>query len=94
MSTGDNILQTIGNTSLVQLHNVVPDGCARISVKLDWENPTGCMKDRMADAMISRAEEDGRLKPGYTVVEYSGGSTGISLALICCEGVSSSYRHL
>jgi len=52
-------------------------------VKLEWENPTGSMKDRMAQTVISRAEEDGRLKPGDTVVEYTGGSTGTSLALVC-----------
>jgi cysteine synthase A len=52
-------------------------------VKLEWENPTGSMKDRMALAVIARAEEDGRLRPGDTVVEYSGGSTGASLALVC-----------
>ncbi len=89
MSIGTNILQAIGNTSLVQLRNVVPPGCANVFVKLEWENPTGSMKDRMAQAMISRAEEDGRLKPGYTIVEYSGGSTGISLALNC---VAKGYR--
>ncbi len=83
MSNGANILQAIGNTSMVQLRKVVPPGCARIFVKLEWENPTGSMKDRTAQAMISRAEEDGRLKPGDTIVEYTGGSTGISLALIC-----------
>ena len=52
-------------------------------MKLEWENPTGSLKDRMAQAVISRAEEDGRLKPGDTVVEYTGGSTGASLALVC-----------
>jgi cysteine synthase A len=83
MRTDSNILQAIGNTSLVQLRNIVPSGCAKVFVKLEWENPTGSMKDRMAQAMISRAEEDGRLKPGDTIVEYTGGSTGISLALIC-----------
>lgn len=77
------ILQAIGNTSLVELQKVVPEGCARIFAKLEWENPTGSMKDRAAYAMIARAEENGRLKPGDTVVEYTGGSTGISLALIC-----------
>ncbi len=61
----------------------VPPGCADIFVKLEWENPTGSLKDRMAEAVISRAEEDGRLKPGDTVVEYTGGSTGTSLALVC-----------
>jgi cysteine synthase A len=83
MNISANVLQAIGNTSLVQLRRVVPPGCAKIFVKLEWENPSGSMKDRTAQAMISRAEEDGRLKPGDTVVEYTGGSTGISLALIC-----------
>src|SRR4030095_6540727 len=77
------ILQAIGNTSLVRLRKVVPPGCAEILVKLEWENPTGSMKDRMANAVISRAEADGRLKAGGTVVEYTGGSTGASLALVC-----------
>jgi cysteine synthase len=77
------VLEAIGNTSLVQLRRVVPPGCARISVKLEWENPTGSMKDRAAQAMIRRAEDDGRLKPGDTVIEYTGGSTGTSLALVC-----------
>jgi cysteine synthase A len=78
-----NILDAIGNTSMVRLHKVVPADCAEILVKLEWENPTGSMKDRMARAVISRAEEDGRLEPGDTVVEYTGGSTGASLALVC-----------
>lgn len=78
-----DILQAVGNTSLVRLHKVVPDDCAAIYAKLEWENPTGSMKDRMAHAVISRAEADGRLKPGGTVVEYTGGSTGTSLAFVC-----------
>jgi cysteine synthase len=78
-----DILHAIGNTSMVRLRRVVPPGCADILVKLEWENPTGSVKDRMAHAVISRAEEDGRLKPGDTVVEYTGGSTGASLALVC-----------
>jgi len=77
------ILQAIGNTSMVRLRKVAPPGSADIFVKLEWENPTGSVKDRMAHAVISRAEEDGRLKPGYTVIEYTGGSTGASLALVC-----------
>ena len=77
------ILGAIGNTSIARLHKVVPPGCADVFVKLEWENPTGSMKDRMAHAVIARAEEDGRLKPGDTVVEYTGGSTGTSLALVC-----------
>jgi cysteine synthase A len=78
-----DILQAIGNTSLVRLGKVVPRDCADVFVKLEWENPTGSMKDRMALAVISRAEADGRLAPGDTVVEYTGGSTGASLALVC-----------
>jgi cysteine synthase A len=78
-----DVLGAIGNTSLVRLRKVVPPDCAEIFVKLEWENPTGSMKDRMARAVISRAEDDGRLRPGDTVVEYTGGSTGASLALVC-----------
>ena len=78
-----DILNAIGNTSLVRLRKVVPGNCADIWVKLEWENPTGSLKDRMAQAVISRAEQEGRLKPGDTVVEYTGGSTGTSLALVC-----------
>jgi cysteine synthase A len=78
-----DILRAIGNTSLVRLRKVVPPNCADVLVKLELENPTGSMKDRMAHAVIARAEEDGRLKPGGTVVEYTGGSTGTSLALVC-----------
>ncbi|HJR65951.1 MAG TPA: cysteine synthase family protein [Gemmatimonadaceae bacterium] len=78
-----SVLRAIGNTSIVRLRKVVPPECARILVKLEWENPTGSLKDRMAYAVISRAEADGRLKPGDTVLEYTGGSTGTSLALVC-----------
>ena len=78
-----DILGAIGNTSMVRLRKVVPLGCANILAKLEWENPTGSVKDRMAHAVIARAEEDGRLEPGGTVVEYTGGSTGASLALVC-----------
>src|SRR5580765_1326215 len=78
-----DILGSIGNTALIRLRKVVPPGCAEVLVKLEWENPTGSVKDRMANAVISRAEADGRLKPGGTVVEYTGGSTGAALALVC-----------
>jgi cysteine synthase len=78
-----DILSTIGDTSLVQLRKVVPPGCAEIFIKLESENPTGSLKDRMAREVILRAEQDGRLRPGDTVVEYTGGSTGTSLALVC-----------
>lgn len=77
-----DILGAIGNTSLIQLRKVVPTGCADIFVKLEWENPTGSFKDRMALAVISRAEADGRLRPGDAVLEYTGGSTGASLAFV------------
>ena len=78
-----DLLHAIGNTSMVRLRKVVPPECGDIFAKLEWENPTGSLKDRMARAVISRAVEDGRLKPGDTVVEYTGGSTGTSLALVC-----------
>ena len=84
-----DILDAIGNTSLVRLRKVVPADCADILVKLEWENPTGSMKDRMALAVISMAEADGRLRPGDTVIEYTGGSTGASLAFVCA---AKSYR--
>jgi cysteine synthase len=79
----NDVTATIGNTPLVRLNRVVPTGCAEIFVKVEGQNPTGSMKDRMARAMIARAEDDGRLRPGDTVVEYTGGSTGASLALVC-----------
>ncbi len=78
-----NVLEAIGNTPIVRLRNVVPSGSARVLVKLEFANPTGSMKDRMARAVIERAEADGRLRPGDTVVEYTGGTTGISLAFVC-----------
>jgi cysteine synthase len=76
------VLQAIGDTPLVGLRRVIPAGCARIVVKVEGQNPTGSMKDRMAQAMVAGAERDGRLKPGGTIVEYTGGSTGASLALV------------
>ena len=83
MNIAMNVLEAIGNTPLIQLRSVVPPGCARVVVKLEGANPTGNMKDRMARAAIEAAEMDGRLQPGSTVVEYTGGSTGASLALVC-----------
>lgn len=81
--TPPTILDRIGRTSLVPLRHVVPANGVRILLKLESENPTGSMKDRMALAMIEAAEADGRLQPGGAVVEYTGGSTGVSLALVC-----------
>ena len=83
MKISKNDLEAIGNTSMVQLQKVVPPNHAKIFVKLEWENPTGSMKDRMAQAMIAEAEKNGQLKKGDTILEYTGGSTGASLALIC-----------
>lgn len=79
----NNILHCIGNTTLMTLRNVVPENGARILLKLENENPTGSMKDRMALAMVEAAEADGRLGKGGSVVEYTGGSTGVSLSLVC-----------
>jgi cysteine synthase A len=78
-----SILDHIGNTRLLALNHIGRETGARISLKMEAENPTGSMKDRMALAMIEGAEAQGRLKPGGTVIEYTGGSTGISLALVC-----------
>src|SRR5215471_11413267 len=78
-----SVLRRIGGTPLLALGRVVPEGCARILIKLEGANPTGSMKDRMALAMIEAGERTGRLQPGGRVVEYTGGSTGVSLALIC-----------
>lgn len=83
MGISRNVLDAIGNTPLVQLRKVVPPDHARILAKLEWENPTGSMKDRMAKACIEAAEADGRLQSGGTLVEYTGGTTGASLALVC-----------
>ncbi len=77
------ILAAIGETPLVELRRIVPHGSARVFVKLESANPSGSMKDRMAKAMIDAAEADGRLAPGRDIVEFTGGSTGTSLALVC-----------
>ena len=87
-----NILRCIGNTSLVRLTRVVPSNGARILLKIESENPTGSMKDRMALAMIEAAESDGRLTSGKSVVEYTAGSTGVSLSLVC--GVKQYPLHI
>ena len=77
------MLEVIGNTPLVMLRRIVPDGSAEVLVKLEYYNPTGSYKDRMALAMIEGAEARGALTPGMRVVEYAGGSTGSSLAMVC-----------
>ncbi|MDT7697029.1 MAG: cysteine synthase [Pseudonocardiales bacterium] len=79
----ENVLDRIGNTGLVRLRTVTAGNGSRILLKLESENPTGSMKDRMALAMIDGGEADGRLAAAGSVVEYTGGSTGVSLALVC-----------
>jgi cysteine synthase A len=78
-----SVLETIGGTPLVRLGSVVPQGAAEVLVKLEGSNPTGSYKDRMALAIIKGAERKGELRPGQPVVEYTGGSTGSSLAFVC-----------
>ena len=80
---GEGVLAGIGSTPLIELGRIVPAGSARVLAKLEWANPTGSMKDRMAVAAIAGAEARGDLAPGDTVVEYTSGTTGISLALVC-----------
>jgi cysteine synthase len=79
----DSILDAIGNTPLVRLRHCAPPNGAELWLKLEYRNPTGSMKDRMALAMIEGAERDGLISPGDTIVEYTGGSTGPALALVC-----------
>ena len=76
-------MKAIGNTPLIKLERLTAPGSADIYVKYEGANPTGSMKDRMALSMIEAAEKRGELKPGGTVVEYTGGSTGSSLAMVC-----------
>jgi cysteine synthase len=78
-----SMLQAIGRTPIVQLTRILPQNAADVFVKLEYYNPTGSYKDRMALAMIEEAEKRGDLRPGMTVVEYTGGSTGSSLAFVC-----------
>jgi cysteine synthase len=81
--TPPTVLEAIGNTPMVRLNKVVPAGAADVYIKLEYFNPTGSYKDRVALAMIEGAERRGELRPGMTVVEYTGGSTGSSLAFVC-----------
>jgi cysteine synthase len=79
----ESILEAIGNTPLMRVRRCAPTNGAELWLKLEYRNPTGSMKDRMALAMIEGAERDGLISPGDTVVEYTGGSTGPALALVC-----------
>ncbi|HYE89063.1 MAG TPA: cysteine synthase family protein [Vicinamibacterales bacterium] len=79
----ESVLHAIGRTPVLKLRKVVPPDAADVYVKLEYFNPTGSYKDRMALAMIEGAEQSGRLRPGMRVVEYTGGSTGSSLAMVC-----------
>lgn len=89
MRDSNSIVGSVGRTPLVELRRVVPGGCARVLVKLESHNPTGSMKDRMALSVIEGAVASGRLTPSGMVVEYTGGSTGTSLAFVCAvRGVS------
>ena len=83
MPSSHQVLEAIGNTPLVEFRRLVPPGSARVIAKLESANPTGSMKDRVARAMVERAAADGRLPPDGTVVEYTAGTTGVSLALVC-----------
>src|SRR5438034_569539 len=78
-------MEAIGNTPLIKLDRLSEPDCAEIYVKYEGGNPTGSMKDRMALSMIEGAERRGQLKPGGTVVEYTGGSTGGALAMVCAN---------
>jgi cysteine synthase A len=83
LRVGRSMTEVVGETPVVRLNHVVPEDAADVYVKLEWFNPTGSYKDRMALAMIEEAEKRGDLRPGMTVVEYTGGSTGSSLAFVC-----------
>lgn len=82
-SISKNVINAIGNTALVELCNIAPSGASRIVVKMENANPTGSMKDRMAKAVVDGAARKGLIKKGDTIVEYTAGTTGISLAFVC-----------
>src|SRR5947208_13211774 len=85
----ENITELVGLTPMLRLRRIAPEGAADIFAKLEYLNPGGSVKDRAAIGIIKRAEEEGRLKPGATIVEATAGNTGIGLALI---GVNRGYR--
>ncbi|HEY2390067.1 MAG TPA: cysteine synthase A [Candidatus Angelobacter sp.] len=85
----ENITELVGQTPLLHLRRLVPEDAAEVFVKLEYLNPGGSVKDRAAIGMIRKAEEQGLLKPGATIVEATAGNTGVGLALI---GVNRGYR--
>ena len=85
----DEITQLVGETPILKLKKLVPAGAAEVYAKLEYLNPGGSVKDRAAIGIINRAEQEGRLRPGSTIVEATAGNTGIGLALI---GVNRGYR--
>ncbi|HWX55428.1 MAG TPA: cysteine synthase A [Verrucomicrobiae bacterium] len=85
----ENITELVGETPMLRLRRMVPEGAAEIFAKLEYMNPGGSVKDRAAIGMIQRAEREGRLRPGSTVIEATAGNTGVGLALI---GVNKGYR--
>ena len=89
LRVADDITQLVGETPMLRLRHVVPAGAAEVFAKLEYLNPGGSVKDRAAIGMIRRAEEEGKLKPGATLIEATAGNTGIGLALI---GVNKGYR--
>ena len=78
----NSVTELVGNTPLLKLNRVVPEDAADVYVKLEFENPAGSVKDRIALAMIEKAERDGKLKKGGTIVEPTSGNTGIGLAMV------------
>jgi cysteine synthase len=89
LRVADDITQLVGETPMLQLKRLVPPGSADVFAKLEYLNPGGSVKDRAAIGIIRRAEQDGRLRPGGTIVEATAGNTGIGLALI---GVNRGYK--
>ncbi|HET7872658.1 MAG TPA: pyridoxal-phosphate dependent enzyme, partial [Terriglobales bacterium] len=89
LRVAENITELVGQTPLLRLRRIVPEDAAEVFAKLEYLNPGGSVKDRAAIGIIARAEEDGRLKPGETILEASAGNTGIGLALI---GINKGYR--
>src|SRR5882672_8653025 len=84
-------MRAIGNTPLIKLEHLTEPNAADIYVKYEGGNPTGSMKDRMALSMIEGAEKRGELQPGGTIVDYTGGSTGSSLAMVCATRGYNAY---